>query len=188
MISLDAEVKRLIIKEIHRQMNIITGGAAGTNTNTTQDIDSYMPGHPPIPARPFMHPYGHVSRAPRGTICVTAQQGEHPGNKLTLGHRDPNAPAVEVGETAVYSLGKYTVKVSNEKLELGKDGEYETMVVGDTLKEFLVALLEILVRHRHIVTAPGAPSGPPIEATEFTDLNTNYLTNDKILAKDGGRF
>jgi hypothetical protein len=185
---IDPETRRFIHNEIKRQMQMITSGRAGTNTVNTQDIDDILPGHPPVQGRPIMHPYGVVSRAPRGTIAVTAQQGEHPGNKLTLGHRAANPPDVEVGETAIYSVGKFTVKVASDQVQIGKDGDYETMVVGDTLKQLLVELITLLTTHTHLVTAPGAPSGPPDQATQFADLDTQYLSNDKILAKDGGRF
>lgn len=185
---IDPDTRRFIQHEIKRQMQTITSGRAGTNTVTSQDIDDIMPGHPAIQGRPIMHPYGMVSRAPRGTIAVTAQQGEHPGNKLTLGHRDASPPDVEVGETAIYSVGKFTVKCAGDQVQVGKDGEYETMVVGDTLKQLLVELITLLTTHTHLVTAPGAPSGPPDQAAQFQQLDTDYLSNDKILAKDGGRF
>jgi phage gp45-like len=84
-------------------MNLITSGQAGSNTTTTQDIDNIYPGHPTIPDRPIMHPFGFVSRAPQGTISVTAQQGAHPGNKLTLGHRYATPPEVAPGESAIYT-------------------------------------------------------------------------------------
>lgn len=188
--------KKWIVDEIRRQLKIITAGEAATNTMTTEDIANLMPGHPTITGRPIMRPFGFASRAPQGTISVTAQMGEHPGNKMTLGHRDKNAPAVEVGESVIYSLGGYRVKIQNGEIFLGKGEDLEHMVVGDTLKDFLIALVEAIVAHTHTfmyLPGPGptpvpGTTDPPMNATDFTTLQAENLDNDKILAMDGGRY
>ena len=186
---IDSDLRRFIIQEIRRQVHVIMSGSAGTNTAFVETIDNLYPGMPSYPDRPIMHPYGVVSRAPAGTISVTARQGDHPGNVLVLGHRDKNRPTdLAVGETSVYSFGKYQVRVLNGQIQLGKDGTFETMVVGDTLKEFLIALLDSLIAHTHITSSPGAPTSVPINVSEFIQEKANYISNDKILSKDGGRF
>jgi hypothetical protein len=189
------EDKRWVMQAIKLQLKIITSGSAGNSTMTTQDIENLMPGMPTIPARPIMHPFGFASRAPKGLIAVTAQQGENPGNKLTLGHRDKDAPDVDEGEGVAYSVGGYTIFIKNNELTIGKDGDLEHMVVGETLKTVLTALITAIVAHEHLyipplvpaVTSP-IPTGPPINAADFTLIQTENLDTDKILAKDGGRF
>lgn len=183
----DPEIRRMIAKEIARQLKIITSGAAGTNTMSTQDIQSLMPGMPTLPARPIMHPFGFASRAPAGLIAVTAQQGEHPGNKLTLGHRDKDAPAIDVGESVQYSVGGYQICVKNGEIFVGKSGDLEHMVVGETLKSFLIALVTAIKTHTHLGNL-GYPTGVPQNVVDFTQAQTNFLDNNKILAKNGGRY
>src|SRR5258708_7817771 len=110
------EDKRWVVLAIRQQLRAIGTGAAGETTMTSEDIQSQVPGMPTIPARPISQPYGFASRAPDGMISVTAQQGEHPGNKLTLGHRDKDAPSVSVGESVMYSVGGYRVKIKNGEI------------------------------------------------------------------------
>lgn len=183
----DADLKRLIRKEIEIALQVITSGVAGTNTKNSEDISSLFPGLPTLTARPIMHPYGLVSRAPKGTISVTAQQGSHPGNKMTLGHRDANSPDIGLGEAALYSGNGYKVWVKGDSIVVGKGGEVETVVVGETLKALLIVLIDAIVAHTHIGNL-GAPTGPPQNASEFTQAKGDFVENDKILAKDGGRF
>lgn len=183
----DAELKRYIHNEIRTALQIITSGSAGANAVTTEDINSLAPGMPTMPRRPIMHPYGFISRAPKGTISVTAQQGDHPGNKLTLGHRDANPPGVDEGESAVYSVGGYRLVAKNGELFVGKGGELEHVVVGETLKAFLLGLLDLLIAHQHIGNL-GYNTSAPVTAEQFEELKADYIENDKILAKDGGRY
>lgn len=181
------EMRAYVRDEIRRQLKVITSGSAGTTTMTTETIENLMPGHPGIPDRPIMHPYGFASRAPNGMISVTAQQGEHPGNKLTLGHRDKDAPALDEGESVHYSVGGYAIFVKNGEIFLGKNGDLEHMVVGETLKAVLIALITAINAHTHLGNL-GYPTGVPQNVADFTDIQTQNLDNDKILAKDGGRF
>lgn len=191
------EIKRYIQMEIRKQMRVITSGAAGTTTMTSEDIQSLMPGMPTIPARPIMHPFGFASRAPQGLISVTAQVGEHPGNKMTLGHRDKSAPALLEGESVSYSAGGYRVAVKNGEIFVGKEsGGLEHMVVGETLKAMLISLITAINAHTHefqYLPGPGptpvpGTTDPPMNAADFTQIQTDNLDSDKILAKDGGRY
>lgn len=185
---IDPDLRRFIQNEVSRQMNVILNASAGPNTVESETIDALFPGMPGITGRPVVHPYGFASRAAQGTISVVAKTGEHVGNRMTIGHRDKDRPAdLEEGESVVYSLGKYQVRMKNDKLELGKNGVFEVMVVGDTLKEFLIAFLDLTANHYHIGNL-GFPTGLPTTKEDFDQAKADYLSNDKILAKDGGRF
>lgn len=184
---MDAETRKFILDEIKRHMHIITSGSAGATTKNTETINSLYPGMSSFPDRPVSQPYGFVSRAPQGMISVTAQQGEHPGNKMTIGHRDKNAPAVDEGESRMYSVGGYNIAVKNGEIFVGKGEVLEHMVVGETLRDFLIAVIDAIVIHQHIGNL-GVPTGAPTNAATFTNLKAQNLSNDKILAKDGGRF
>lgn len=184
---MDPELKRMISREIKRQLNIITSGEAGETTMETADIANLYPGTPTIPARPNVQPYGFASRAPKGTLAVTAQQGDHAGNKLTIGYRAGDKPDLEEGESAVYSVGGYKVLVQNGELFIGKGEVLEHMVVGETLKQFLIALIAALVAHTHEGNL-GIETSPPLNASDIQETQTDFLDNNKILAKDGGRF
>lgn len=175
--------------EIKRQLNIILNASAGENTTSTETINQLFPGMPGITARPVMHPYGFVSRAVKGIISVTAKIGDHFGNRLVLGHRDKDRPTnLDEGESAVYSMGGYTIRMKNGKIELGKGEDYEVAVVGDTMVEFLTLLLDHIIAHTHICSVPGAQGAPPLNVADFQDDKANFIANEKILAKDGGRF
>jgi phage gp45-like len=178
------EIRRLIRKEIQLQMNVILSGQAANASNITEDIQALFPGGTGIVARPVMHPYGFCSLAPDGTIQVVARQGEHFANRVVLGHRAADRPTdLESGESVQYSVGGYQVRVQNGAIMIGKDGVYETMVVGNTLVVFLTALLQELAIHTH-----AAPGAPPTDAEAFTEMKTQYLDSNGILAEDNGRF
>jgi phage gp45-like len=184
----DADLVRFIRNEISRQVNVLLHGQAGENNHETETIDNMYPGQASQTARPVMHPYGIVSRAPRGIIQITGRIGDHPGNRMVLGHRDKNRPTdLQEGETSVYSIGKYQVRVLNDKLQVGKDGDFETVVVGETLRDFLIAFIQLYVAHTHIGNL-GYNTTVPQNAPQATELQTNNLDNDKILSKDGGRY
>jgi len=182
------EIKRFINLEIKRQVNIIMSGTAGATSQHTETINDLYPGMGEIPDRPIMQPYGFASRAKEGTVSVTARQGDHPGNVVTLGHRDKDKPAdLDAGESSVYSSGKFEVRVLNGQIQVGKNGDFETVVVGDTLKTLLISLIDTIVQHTHLGNL-GYPTGFPQNAAAFNILKANTLSNDKILAKDGGRY
>lgn len=185
---MDADTRRFIQNEIRRQINLITSGESGTNTIESEDIQNCYPGMATIEARPVMHPYGFVSRAAKGTIQVTAQQGDHPGNKMVLGHRDKDRPDLEEGESKVYSLGQYQVHIKNDSIKFGKGTTFETAVVGETLAQLLSQMLDAIVAHKHTTTSPGTLTTPPDNASTFTSLKSDFVSNEKILAKNGGRF
>src|SRR6516165_6047056 len=99
---MDAELLRVIRKEVARQVNIILAGNSSNASNISEDVNNLYPGMPQIPQRPVMHPYGLVSASPDGTTQVTARVGDHPGNRMILGHRDPARPSVNKGEVQLY--------------------------------------------------------------------------------------
>lgn len=173
--------------EIQKQLNVIASGSAGANTSETENINALFPGMPPLEGRPVMHPYGFVSRAAVDTISVTARQGNHPGAYLTLGHRDKNRPAIENGESAIYSIGKFQITAKTDKILIGKDGVFEELVMGETLREFLITFIDLFIAHQHLGNL-GYLTSVTQNATEATQAKTDYLDNSKILAKDGGRF
>jgi phage gp45-like len=182
-------MRKLIRDEVKRQLQLVTSGSSGTNTAIiTEDIQALFPGVPTITQRPVMRPYGFVSRAPANTLQVNIQQGEHPGNRMVIGHRDAAPPTtVQSGESMVYSVGGFQVYIANGTIQCGKNGVFETVVAGDTLTTFLTALLNSIISHTHIGNL-GAPTGPPQNASDFTSELNNYVANGKILIKTGGRF
>lgn len=182
-----AEVRRFIEHEIKKQMNVILSGSAGENTAMNETIENLYPGMASVQTRPVMHPYGFASRAPRNTISVTARQGENPGNRIVLGHRDANRPEIENGETSVYNMNGYELRLKGDSIVVAKGEDFETCVVGETLVELLDSILTELTTHTHLGNL-GAPTSPPQNAANFTNLKTQYLANEKILAKDGGRY
>lgn len=179
----DSEMKKLIKDEVAKQMNILLNGQTRTADVQTEGIDNLWPGCPTVPDRPLVLPYGFAGRAPDGTLNFTARVGTHAGSRYVIGHRDANRPTVEVGESALYSMGTYLVRVFNDKIQIGKGEEFETVVVGDTLATFLGDLLSLIATHTH-----AAPGSPPTTAALFTQLKALYIDTQKILAKDGGRF
>lgn len=185
---LDSEIKRAIHDEIKKQLRVVLYGAVGNPTVNDETIENMYPGMPNQPERPLVGPYGLASVAPEGTIQVVARIGDHPANTVVLGHRAKDRPEIlEEGETAVYSLGEYRLVVKNDKLYLGKGEALEEMVVGETLRQFLIELVNLIIAHTHLGNL-GYDTSPPKNFADFLTSRTEYLDSSKILAKDGGRF
>lgn len=193
----DSELLRAVKQEIARQVNIILSGTAQGNTLDTEDIGDLYPGMATMTGRPIMHPYGMVSRAPQGTISVVARQGEHPGNRLVLGHRDAAKPTVEEGEVKLYNaqgeiiyLKDGEISLTSTAIKLGSEDSDNPLVLGDDLQALLsdvLGQLKILSdhvstlatdvsSHQHPTAAPGPPS-PPATAALFVATAAN-LTSD----------
>lgn len=193
--SFTAEQKRWLSDEIARQMNVVLPGETGGTSADSQseDIAKMFPGAPTNESRPVMHPYGFASRARRGVMSVVARMGAHLGNRFTIGHRDSERPTdLEEGESAQYSAGGYRIYSRNGGLFVGKmvDGALvlERVVVGDTLRDLIVAMLDEIAAHRHVGNE-GFLTDPPNNAGAFGDLKDSYVgEKPAILAADDGRF
>ena len=178
----DPKIIKLIRDEIKKQVSIVLSGSCGGNTIATETIDDLYPGYPPMLDRPLMHPYGLVSRAPRKTLSVTARHGEHPANRVVLGHRDRNRPNVESGEVQLYNQYGQAIYLKNGTVHIGTASASNPAVVGNELKAMLESLLDAIASHTHIGNL-GIPTAPPIEAGTFTGIKSGQVSNDTILSQ-----
>lgn len=185
---MDAELTRFIREEVKRQLNVVLNAQAGSNDEQTEVIDALYPGMPGIGSRPVVHPYGFASRATAGTISVTVRTGEHPGNRMVIGHRSAARPKdLSEGETIIFSKGDYRIKIENGQVLVGKGTDYEPVVVGETLRQFLISLVNLVILHTHEGNL-GYETSEPLNFQDFQDLREENLDNKKILAEDGGRY
>lgn len=179
--NLTSELKAFIRKEIAIQMNVILSGVAGENTPTQETISNMYPGQDDILNRPKMAPFGISSRAPVGTISVVGKQGENPGNRITLGHRDPNSPAVKDGTIKIYSVGGFQIYASDDGLYLGVGEADIPFLLGDVANEFFGQLIDLMQNHVH-----GPPGSPPTNAAAFAQLKTQVVDSNSLLSIEGG--
>lgn len=77
----------------------------------------------------------------------------------------------------------YQIVAGSGMMGVGKAGDVEPMVMGMTLQSLLGSLISEILSHSH-----ASPGAPPTQALKFAGLNASFVTNGKILAKDGGRF
>lgn len=181
--DLTPEIQRFIRREIERQMNVILTGSAGEGTVRTETIDSLYPGSDSQTERPKASPYGFASIAKKGTISVVAKQGEHPGNRLVLLHRDANAPAdLEEGEAKMYSSEGFQLYAAKDGIYCGKGSADKPLALGTPLNELLGQIIDLLVAHVH--PSPGAPSD---KSADFLQIKTETIEANLLLSTgDGG--
>lgn len=183
--SFDPDLKRYIRTEIARQMNIILTGVTGASKPDLfqENIEQIYPGADTILDRPVMHPFGFVSRAAQGTMQVVARQGEHPSNRLVLGHRDAARPTdLDEGTAKMYSLAGFQIYAGEDGIYVGKESADQPLVLGEAANEFFGALLDLLVAHVH--PSPGAPSD---KSADFLQLKTETIEGNLLLSTgDGG--
>lgn len=181
-------MRREIQQEIRRQMNVVLNAEVGPTTSQLETINKLFPGGPSINQRPVVHPFGFVSRAVQGTISVVARVGDHFANRMVIGHRDVNRPSdINEGESMVYSVGDFRIKVTKTQVLVSKGTDYEPMVVGETLRQLLITLIQAIVAHTH-EDGMGMLTSPPLNAATFTAAQSANLDNKKILAESGGRY
>lgn len=112
------EVRKLI----RRELNILLYAQTGTTTSKGEIIEQLYPGMPNTETRPRIQPYGVSSRAPRGTISFTARVGDHPGNRVILGHQHNDRPDPNAGGTILYDAHGHQIKLQEEGMEFEANG------------------------------------------------------------------
>lgn len=181
---MDSELARYIKNEIGRQLNVILTGEASTNTHLIETISKQFPGMPDIPDRPVMHPYGVSSRAPRGTLSVTARMGEHTGNRMVIGHRDKNRPELEEGEVILYNQFGQQIYLQDGEIHIGSKSASEPFVLGNVFQTMMNSLLAAIQSHTHLSTPPATPTGVPINAAAFAAIQASPIGDSAILSDE----
>lgn len=193
---LDPEMRRAIRHEIKQQMNVILNCVLQDSTTEDQVIDQVYPGAPPMQSRPIVHPYGLVSRAPAGTIGVTARVGEHMGARMILGCRDSARADMELaeGDVRLYDAFGNSLCLDSVGLKLGSPEADNPVPLGNETKELLTAIVDAIIAGTLVLTSsPGFPTSPnPTVVATFTELKTRLLTTGatnilatKIFAEKG---
>jgi len=179
---LDAEIRREIRREIKNHLNIILNCQLGESTTEDQEIEQVFPGAPKLNKRPIVHPYGFVSRAPKGKLGVSAQVGEHIGARIILGVRDDaraDMSFLEDGEACLYSENGEKIVLRNDRTQLGSENADNPVVLGNEIKDLLSQLIAILKAGTIcLTTTPGNPTAPnPTVVVQLTNLEATYLTS-----------
>ena len=179
---LDPEVKREIRREIRNAINIILNCQLGESTTEDQEIEQVYPGAAKLNKRPVVHPFGFVSRAPKGKLGVTAQVGDHPGARIIIGTRDAaraDMSFLEEGEGCLYSVAGEKIVMRKDKTQLGSENAANPVVLGTEIADLLTQLIAILKAGTMCLsTAPGSPTAPnPPIVLQLTNLEATYLTS-----------
>lgn len=185
---MDAHDWAMVRKEIARACSVILHGrTAETQVDdapSTESVDDCPPGAPTIEGRPVMHPYGLASRAKANTTAVIARVGDHPANKMIIGHRDKDRPALEnEGDVALYDMHGNVlmlrdtdpyIDTGDRKFSVGgKDlGDDLLGAIAALVKQELEALRSTINTNKTIYGALTMPSGmgpvgpPPVPMQE----------------------
>jgi hypothetical protein len=72
-------------------------------------------------------------------------------------------------------------------IKLGKNGD-EFALMGNTTKNKLDVLINLILTHTHPVITEGAPTGPPVNASDFTQLKSSLsdILSEKVKLDKGG--
>lgn len=178
-----SDALRMIREEIRNSMQLLLFGQAGlpqaNDREPTEIIENLYVQMPSTEPRPVIHPYGMVSRAPRGTPSLVGQVGDHIGSRFVLGHRDPARPKVQAGEVALYdangnvllmkegltSLTTEELQVLSSMIKLGSDSSGEPLVLGIVLKDLL---LQILTQLKELTTQTNTIATKTADAFQAT--------------------
>lgn len=176
---LTPEVRKAIRQEIRQYMSIILNCSLQASTNEDQEIEQCYPGGPLTEKRPVVHPYGFVSRAPAGTLGVTARVGEHPGARIILGCRDSNRADIDLDEGSVclYDANGNQLTLDSVGVHLGSSEADNPVPLGNETKELLSAIVDAIITGDLVLTSsPGFPTSPnPTTVATFTELKSRLL-------------
>lgn len=174
-----------ITRLVHQMANVILSGkTAGTDgVKALESIETPYPGHPTIDDRPVAHPYGMVSRAVKGTVQVTARQGDHPANRLVLMHRDKDRPTLEnEGEVMLYDAFGNRVHMRDHNVDIGgglrlpkkaaREGD-QIKITADTDNTF-IQLLATITSALNLLGA-SLPTPPPTSVTGKITTGSSYV-------------
>lgn len=190
----------MIRKEIALQVMIITHGQTAStqidDSPSTESIDNCPPGMPTITGRPVMHPYGLASRALKETISVIARVGNHPANKIIIGHRDKDRPALEAdGDVVLYDGHGNVMMLKNEDPYIDT-GDRAFSVGGKDLPDSLLGAIALAVKtemqkitakmdantsafNTHTHPSGMGPTGTPVgamtNADNVEDMNCDHV-------------
>jgi len=142
-----AEVIDIIRTEVGKQVTaILTGQSKDADDKGREGIDKLYSAMTTIPARPVMHPYGLKSRAKDGVTSIVAVQGAHAGNRIIIGHRDPDAPKLEnKGDVVLYD-GHGNVLMLRDTDPYIDTGDRKFSVGGKDLPDSLLGAIAALVK------------------------------------------
>lgn len=194
---LDPSSLAFVRKEIAKSLNTILSGVSANADGMNEDIQQLFPGSSTIPTRPTMHPYGYVSRAPTGVIQVTGKQGNTPENRMVLGHRDANRPALNPGEMVIYNQWGQQIRLNNGQIQIGGTDSSEPLVLGNQLKALLEAIIGAITALASgtsagfgavSVTNPIAMAAALLAisgaSSAASDAGNNFVSNDAILSDE----
>lgn len=181
------QFRRIIAPLQRRILLMVARGLVGTVTDSSgiQRVQVSALADEVIDGLERVQQYGFTGHPKPGSQAVVLFLGGNRDHGVVIACDDGSIRPKDLsaGESAQYSFGKYQVRVKNDKIQVGKDGTWETIVVGETLAELLGHIIDDLATHTH-----AAPGAPPTTAATIVLRKTNYITNEKILGKDGGRF
>jgi hypothetical protein len=126
-----------------------------------------MPGGNDLTCRLATRPIWYLPTP--GTIVIVAiPSGEIDHCPCIVGILDSGAADddIDLERTLLTTDKEFVLKASTGKLG-GVDAD-QPLVLGNKWKEFAEAIIDAIVVHTHNCTAPGSPSGPPINAASFT--------------------
>lgn len=180
--TLDPETRRSIRDEVKHAVNVILHAKFGETSNEYAELLEPLPGADKIPARPVVHPYGLVSRAPQGTLAVTARVGNHPAARIILGARDPERANMEFlneGDVCLYNSDGTKIVLQGKKVKMGSENADNPAVLGNELITLLGQIIDLLILGNSVLTTtPGNPTVPNPAITPLLNaLKAQYLTN-----------
>jgi phage gp45-like len=130
-----AEDLALIRAEIRKQVNVVLGGRAANATGKTEDVQELFAAMPAMEKRPIAHPFGFVSRAKKDTPSLVVRRGEHPNNRVVIGHFDDNRPSLDKeGEVMLYNAFGQELRLKDGKIVVGKTSPKKAARKGDEVK------------------------------------------------------
>ena len=181
------EIKQIIWREVNRTLNVLlTGVSANADGQGNEDITNFVPGAGPIQKRPVAFPYGYNAQTPDNIPQLIATVGNHPLNRMVLGHFDVDRPVVKSGEVVLYNNFGQQVYLKNGKVLIGSPSASQPVPLGTVLQTFLEDLLNALVAHTHTSGIPGSPTSPPLAPalTTFTQILASPIQDGSLLSQE----
>jgi phage gp45-like len=138
-------------------------------------------------------PYGFVSKPVKGVRAFIQNLYGSVMSPVVVGQIDDTRPEPDPGVTMLYNEFGQQIWLKNGKILLGSEAATEPAVLGAVFTTQQLALLDIILNHKHVVTAPGALTAALDPATissisqmKASPLNDKAILSDEIFVQKGG--
>jgi len=131
-------------------------------------------------------PYGFVSGPTSGVKAFFLNLFGSSDSPVIVAQTDLDRPSVQQGEVMLYNEFGQKIYLKNGKILLGSTAAASPAVLGDVFTTQQLALLDLLLNHKHVCSAPGAFTAAldPTTISGISNMKASPLNDGSIVSSE----